>query len=196
MKKPASEVEGDIPPVAARTSLSHPLQIDAVMTPDGGAIGLTFCPGKTDPHAATGSWARDLDTDLATIVAWGASSLFTLIEDHEFKLLGVPELGPRAEATGLAWHHVPIRDVSVPDERFEAAWHNYGTSLRNQLKAGKNIVVHCRGGLGRTGLVACRLLVELGQDPVEALIAVRAARPGAVETPTQEAYVLEPQWSS
>jgi len=55
---------------------------------------------------------------------------------------------------------------------------------------GQSIVVHCRGGLGRTGMVAARLLVELGEKPVTALQRVRAARPGAVETVEQEEYVL------
>jgi len=31
--------------------------------------------------------------------------------------------------------------------------------------AGEAIVIHCRGGLGRTGIVAARLLVEFGEDP-------------------------------
>ena len=56
---------------------------------------------------------------------------------------------------------------------------------------GESVVVHCRGGLGRTGLVAARLLVELGESPVSALVRVRAARPGAVETVEQEKYVLQ-----
>ena len=56
---------------------------------------------------------------------------------------------------------------------------------------GESVVVHCRGGLGRTGLIAVRLLVELGESPVSALVRVRAARPGAVETVEQEKYVLQ-----
>jgi ADP-ribosyl-[dinitrogen reductase] hydrolase len=40
------------------------------------------------------------------------------------------------------------------------------------------------------GSVAARLLIELGESPTVALKPVRAARPGAVETREQEAYVL------
>jgi hypothetical protein len=54
--------------------------IDALDTPGGGRIGMTFCPGKQNPFAMTGAWARDLDTDLAVIRAWGASTLVTLME--------------------------------------------------------------------------------------------------------------------
>ena len=47
-----------------RTSLTHPLQIAAVDAgPEFGRVGITFCPGKYDPHAMSGAWDRDLATD-------------------------------------------------------------------------------------------------------------------------------------
>ena len=52
------------------------------------------------------------------------------------------------------------------------------------------MVLHCRGGIGRTGTIAARLLVEFGVAPEEAIRMVRRARPGTIETPAQEEYVL------
>jgi ADP-ribosyl-[dinitrogen reductase] hydrolase len=46
------------------------------------------------------------------------------------------------------------------------------------------------GGLGRSGMIAARLLVELGEEPRAAIQRVRAVRRGAIETAAQEAYVL------
>jgi protein-tyrosine phosphatase len=57
-------------------------------------------------------------------------------------------------AHGMEWRHLPIRDVDVPDQRFEAAWALIGPELHDRLAAGDRILIHCRGGLGRTGLVA------------------------------------------
>ena len=51
-----------------RTSDTHPLQIASVETPGNGRIGMTFCPGKHDPMARTGPWARDSQTDIIAIV--------------------------------------------------------------------------------------------------------------------------------
>ena len=57
-----------------------------------------------------------------------------------------------------------------------------GARLRERLRAGERVLVHCRGGLGRAGAVAARLLIEFGATPVTAIAQVRAARPRAIET--------------
>jgi ADP-ribosyl-[dinitrogen reductase] hydrolase len=179
--------------VKPRTSVTHPLQIASLDTPSGGRIGMTFCPGKRDPAAMTGAWDRDLGLDLKAIADWGAAALVTLMETHELKKLGVPDIGQLAMDLGLEWFHLPIRDVSIPDDTFEMVWVAAGQTIRERLRNGQGVVIHCRGGLGRTGLVAARLLIELGESPGVALIKVRKARPGAVETQQQEAYVLKSQ---
>jgi ADP-ribosyl-[dinitrogen reductase] hydrolase len=175
-----------------RTSQTDPLRIDAVAagaTP--GVIGITICPGKHDRHAMNGPWARDLQADLAAIRDWGATTLVTLIEDHEFELLKVPSLGRAARELGLDWHHLPITDVSIPGRPFEAGWKKSGPVLLERLRRGERIAVHCRGGLGRSGLVAAKLLTELGVPPRDAINRVRAVRRGAIETAEQEAYVMK-----
>ena len=61
-----------------------------------------------------------------------------------------------------------------------------GNFLGRQCSLG---FVHCRGGLGRAGMISARLLVESGVEPNAAIERVRAARPGAIETPQQEEWV-------
>ncbi|HMP63897.1 MAG TPA: ADP-ribosylglycohydrolase family protein, partial [Phenylobacterium sp.] len=48
---------------------------------------------------------------------------------------------------------------------------------------------HCKGGLGRAGTVAARLLTELGHPAEDAIVRVRTERPGALETRAQEYHV-------
>jgi ADP-ribosyl-[dinitrogen reductase] hydrolase len=175
----------------ARTSQSHLLQIDTLGPVGRGRLGLTFCPGKYDPHAQTGAWARDLDTDLRTLCDWGASTVVTLMETHELELLRVPDLGEHVSRAGLHWWHLPIVDAGVPDALFEHAWNRAGEDLRRRLAEGERVVVHCRGGLGRTGIVAARLLIEFGEVPETALFRVRRARAGTVENRLQEEYVRD-----
>lgn len=174
-----------------RTSHSHPLQIAEVRPVDGhGRIGITFCPGKKQPGALTGAWDRDLGIDLDAVHAFGAAALVTLIEDLEIADLQVHGIGEEVVRRHMDWLHLPIRDVSVPGPDFEQTWQQYGPGLRVRLRDGFDVVVHCKGGLGRAGTIAARLMVELGMEPAQAIGEVRQVRSGAIETRAQEDYVL------
>ena len=179
-----------IKPMSIRTSASHPLQIGEVPLPGGGAIGITFCPGKHAPSLYGFRWERDLGADLDVVAGWGAQAVVTLLEDDEIELLEVPALGVQVIERGMAWYRMPITDVRPPDGRFEGLWHEHRDALLGILRPGGRVLLHCRGGLGRAGTVAARMLVELGVSPGEAIRQVRAARPGAIETSAQERYVL------
>ncbi|MCK7576524.1 MAG: cyclin-dependent kinase inhibitor 3 family protein [Chromatiales bacterium] len=175
---------------AIRTSLTHPLQIAAVRaSPSHGRIGITFCPGKHDPLAQTGAWKRDLGIDLDAIAAWGAKLVLTLVEPAELVALKVPSLGEEVQRRGIEWCHLPIADYSIPTEAFEQQWITQGHAIRERLRHGDDVLVHCRGGLGRAGMIAARLLVELGMEPDEAIRSVRRERRGAIETSSQLALV-------
>ena len=103
-----------------RTSISHPLRI-AVVTAGSefGRIGITFCPGKYDPHGMSGAWDRDLVLDLDAISDWGAAVVVTLLEPKELMLLRVEGLGQEVSRRNMLWFHLPIVDVSIPSEKFE-----------------------------------------------------------------------------
>lgn len=178
--------QGQSKTMQARTSQTHPLQIAEVRaSPAHGRIGITFCPGKHDHSAATGAWARDLASDLDVIESWGARLVLTLVESAELTALKVPDLGAAIESRGMQWRHLPIADYSVPTAAFEQQWAAQGAEIRALLRGGADVLVHCKGGLGRAGMIAARLLVELGTPPDEAIRAVRRVRKGAIETPSQ-----------
>ena len=84
---------------------------------------------------------------------------------------------------------LPIRDAGVPDASSEKAWLTTGNEARDILRRGGRVLLHCRAGLGRTGMIAARLLVEFGSMPENAIAAVRQARAGTIETHAQERYV-------
>jgi len=177
-----------------KTSDTHPLEINPVRIPHvKGLLGLTFCPGKKGEGMFSGTWNRDLDKDLRAIIDWGAEAMVSLVEEHEFSLLGVPEFRERLEKHSLQWFHLPIIDVSTPGDRFEKAWAQHGNVIRGILAQGGKVVLHCRGGLGRTGLLAARILTEFGMAPKEAIDRVRGARPGAIETTEQEQHIYDYQ---
>ncbi|WP_299307632.1 hypothetical protein [uncultured Croceicoccus sp.] len=135
-----------------RTSLTHPLQIAEIrLAPHLGKVGLTFCPGKKQPDAMTGGWDRDLKVDIDAVAAWNAGALLTLIEDVEMARLGVETIGQSVLDEHMNWYHLPIRDAGIPDAVFEEAWQSVGEELRMRLRAGSNVLVHCKGGLAGPG---------------------------------------------
>lgn len=175
-----------------RTSLSNPLQIATLpVGRRGGAIGVTFAPGKHQEAAMTGSWSRDLEMDLQAIGSWGANYLISLIEPWEFKELQITALPERAKSHGLRWYGLPIVDGNAPDSIFLQSWKDLETRFCDALLEGKRIVVHCKGGLGRAGTVACMLLLatKTSLSSEDAIKRVRGVRLGAVETLEQEEFL-------
>ena len=172
-----------------RTSLTDPLQIAEV--PFGkGAVGITFCPGKRGESVFGAAWDRDLQIDLQAIERWGATTVVTLIEAHEFDLLRVSEL-PIEMAKRFEWLHIPIVDLCVPDQSAERLWAAHSERLLTDLQEGKKILFHCRGGLGRAGLMAARMLMDGGISADTAIKSVRNVRRGAIETTQQEKYLRQ-----
>jgi protein-tyrosine phosphatase len=55
-----------------------------------------------------------------------------------------------------------------------------------ELASGKNVVLHCRQGIGRTGLVAACLLLTKGLDPKAAVQRLSSARGLAVPETTEQ----------
>jgi ADP-ribosylglycohydrolase len=138
---------------------------------------------------------RDLGADLEVIRVWGAEILVSLIEDHEYAKVGIADIGHMMPQQ-IMHLRLPIADAGIPDAAWEGRWKQQGGIIRSVLRRGGKVCLHCMGGLGRTGLVAARLLVEFGVHPEEAMRRVRAARPGTIENDSQEEYVrsLEPIW--
>ena len=174
-----------------RTSENSPLRIAAVTPRNGqGRIGITLCPGKTDPAAMAGPVDRDLPTDLDAIRDWGATAVVSLITDEEIDYLGVSDVEKEVLDRHMEWWHTPIPDGEAPRPDFEREWAVAGEAIRDRLRLGFDVLVHCKGGLGRAGTIAARLLVELGADPNDAIQRVRGARsPHAIETTCQEEHV-------
>ncbi len=175
-----------------RTSHTHPLHIATLnVGTSGGAIGITFAPGKYQESAMTGAWNRDLELDLRAIREWGATYLVSLLEPWEFDELRIAALPKRAAALGLRWFGLPIVDGAGPADAFLDEWRKVGPALCERILCGGRAIVHCKGGLGRAGTVACLLLLDTGaaKSAEHAMHMVRQVRPGAIETHEQEQFI-------
>lgn len=68
-------------------------------------------------------------------------------------------------------------------------WATSHDHLLPLLRDGFNVLVHCKGGLGRAGMMVADLMVQLGGFCERAVALVREARPGAIENREQELQV-------
>jgi protein-tyrosine phosphatase len=72
------------------------------------------------------------------------------------------------------WHPVPDFGVPSPEEARQLF-----AELVERLQGGHRVIVHCAGGIGRSGTTAAALLVMLGMPLDDAIAHVRAHRPMA-----------------
>ena len=172
--------------MSSRTSDTHPLRIAEIKL-DECKIGLSICPGKIQFGAMSGNWERDLAKDLIKIRESGYDVVISLIEAEEFEELRVESLRDGlVEEFEMSWHWAPIADFSTPDRSVNTKLNEILTFI----KEGKSVFVHCKGGLGRAGLVSAWLLTHFGRTSFEAIREVREARsPRAIETRAQENWV-------
>ncbi len=153
-------------------------------------IGLTACPGRMQIHADGEQISGHLEVDLNILEDWGAEILVSLIETEEFLKLGVPDFETVVRSRNLRWYHLPIADLGVPGAAFLNAWNKHGNDILKTIEQGGRVAVHCAGGLGRSGMIAAKLLTTFDTPPMDAIKQIRKARPGAIETREQENYVL------
>ena len=127
--------------------------------------------------------------------ASGPSSHVQLPADRQAALLAaawahrVPSLAAQAVAAGLDWRDFPITDRAVPEPDQAAAFQQLLADLSAMLDEGARLAIHCRAGLGRSGLLAAALLVWRDVAADEAITAIRRCRPGAIESDCQERYL-------
>lgn len=179
-----------------RTSGNFPIKVDCVnkLDPDlPGNLGMTLAPGVKDDSSSGFRWERDVHEDVRVLrEEHGTELLVSLMECYEYEKYGMHGFFQEAKEIGIRVIHAPILDVGVPKAWEENMYVGLILDLKAALEAGKTVVVHCRGGLGRTGMVAASVLVAFGYDAIKAIETVREARDSRmVETREQEEYVRE-----
>ena len=178
----------------ARTSTTHPIDVlwvDPGAHSGAGRLGLCYAPGKSGRAPASGiEWDRDLAVDLDRLKEdHGVDVLVSLMEPFEYEELRIPGLFEEARARGIDVVHLPIEDGKAPQQQQTKAVEELLERARAELAAGRNVVIHCRGGQGRTGMMAAALLTTYGHGADSAIAIVRAVQPRAVESPVQRHYV-------
>jgi hypothetical protein len=140
-----------------------------------GILAISPIPGAESDYAG----------DVQHLIDWKPAIVMSLVTEGELATAGAAGMWQDLGNAGTRWEHLPISDFGIPDDAFEAAWPDVSATARRALMGGGRVLVHCRGGCGRSGMVALRLMIEVGEAPDDALERLRALRPCAVETSDQ-----------
>lgn len=132
-----------------------------------------------------GDWLTD------EIQGWrdsGVQVVVSLLCEDEALELGLGEEADLVHRSGLRFIGFPIEDYSVPPSG--EALRELLTELQELLNQGKNVGVHCRGGIGRSSVVAACLLVNSGEGVEDSFQLITKSRGVAVpDTIAQREWV-------
>jgi protein-tyrosine phosphatase len=146
--------------------------------PWSGRLAITTRPRGDD-------WLED------EVSSWrraGIHAIVSLLESDEANQLGLSKESKVAEANGIRFISFPIPDRGVPAS--VPATIALMASIAGALEEGKNVAVHCRQGIGRSGLIAAGVLATSGVSADDAIKTVSSARGLAVpETSEQRLWV-------
>lgn len=157
----------------------HPFWSQEVPCVEGQLL-LTPCPGTQ---------STPLSQALDQLRLAGAYAVVTMMTDDELRALDLAMLGEQVQVRAMQWFHLPIDDDAAPDSQFEQAWQQTLPILNALLLQGKNLVIHCKGGSGRTGLVAASLLLHHGMPLEQAMAAIKTHRPKAFKLLTHQQWL-------
>lgn len=182
LRYPALTPLQNLPYVSATSSSRH-VPVKKVTSSPLPHLPADFFPVRLNgPVKGRSTVCRDLNTDLQRMRDLGVRCIVCCLDDDELEYLGASwtQYAHAADLLGLDVLRIPTPEGFAPltprllDAHLAKLIHSY--TLR-----GIPILVHCRGGVGRAGLVACCWALKVG---LCGWIETGGAAPGVVRRDT------------
>ncbi|MFD0205117.1 MULTISPECIES: protein-tyrosine phosphatase family protein [Saccharothrix] len=121
---------------------------------------------------------------IAELRAVGIDTIVCALTETELAELDLTDAPEAARDAGITFHWLPIPDFGVPTTTPQL------DDALAAMRAGRHVLVHCWGGIGRSSLLAGALLVLDGASPEAAWQAIAEAHGRDVpETDEQRAWL-------
>jgi protein-tyrosine phosphatase len=141
----------------------------------------------TMPRPRGGDWLED---EISSLKQSGVDALISLLENHENHELDLEREEACCENAGILFLSYPIRDRCIPSSGPKTR--QLAQVILDLLRAGKNVAIHCRGGIGRSSVIAACVMMLSGMTSDEALLKVEDKRGCLIpDTTEQREWVKE-----
>ncbi|MEP3225717.1 MAG: hypothetical protein ABJO01_07070 [Parasphingorhabdus sp.] len=132
----------------------------------------------------SGEWLRE---DMAHYRAMGINTIISMLEPQEASELSLVDEGAICLESGMDFVQFPITDRGLPEpEPFQ----NLVADIITRLRNAEDVAVHCRAGIGRSGMAVCCALLGFDHSVEEAVALTSKARGVPVpDTAEQRAFI-------
>ena len=131
----------------------------------------------------------DLPDEMRALRQMGANVLVCLLTSDEMNELDLTNEPEAAQSAGLTYLSLPIPDACVPNNA--NAFRALTDTVVAQVRSGRGVVIHCRGGIGRSSIVAACVLHAMGSTPEAALETLTKCRGVHVpDTDEQKRWIM------
>ena len=139
------------------------------------------------PRPRGGDWLED---ELSNWRRQGVSQVVSALASTEITELSLDSEESLCTEVGIQYRSFPIQDRSVPDD--PSAFVSFLSETNIAVAEGAFVAVHCRMGIGRSGVIVASLLVLRGLAVTDAFDVISQARGLRVpDTPEQVEWVRQ-----
>ncbi|WP_119395303.1 phosphatase domain-containing putative toxin [Salinibius halmophilus] len=146
-------------------------------------------PGKLVFMPCPGTKGVSLADTFAQLAELGVNAVVSANPDDELQKLNATAIPELCEQHAMRWFHLPAPDDAAPKPAFHQAWLANRVAILSVVARGGTVAIHCKGGSGRTGMIAALIMLELSEMHVTERI--QALRPNALRLPVQIACIQE-----
>lgn len=130
--------------------------------------------------------AKFLDQDIQLLHSNQITNVITLVQTKELESAYLNHFFNMLQQNGIRSHHFPIEDFNIPShQQMDSIYRTLALMLEN----GENILIHCKGGLGRSGTVMAAFVKNYLQevDPITYVREIRGKE--AIENQQQQSFI-------
>jgi len=126
-----------------------------------------------------------LDSVLSGMAETGVNRIVSLLEKKEAQSLGLENEQQVAQQHGMEFVSFPIQDLQLPSSLQD--YLEFTKLMVDETALGLFTVVHCRAGIGRSGMIAAGMLLHCGYCAEDALSYISFKRGVKVPDTQQQA---------